>query len=234
MPAKNILKTYVANGFYHLYNRGVEKRDIFLDEEDYKVFLNSLKQYLLPKETFLKELTNFSSLAADEKDQLLFLISSQNNFSGKIELLTYVLMPNHFHFLLRQREERAIESFMRSHLTKYVSYFNQKYDRLGPLFQGRYKGILIEKEKYFLHLSRYIHLNPLEILPKGKRLLDYPWSSYPAYVNGWSVEWLKKDYLLSFFKMTRGFGFDSYQGFVEGYQDTEIDKQLYHHYFLDF
>lgn len=142
-------------------------------------------------------------------------------------------MPNHFHFLLRQREERAIEFFMRSLLTKYVGYFNRKHQRVGPLFQGRYKGVLINKEEYFLHLSRYIHNNPKEILPKEKKLIDYPWSNYTVYVKNWQVQWLKKDYLLSFFKKTQGFGFDSYQGFVEGYKEKDEDKEIYGKFLLD-
>lgn len=233
MPAKNILKPYINQGFYHLFNRGVEKREIFLDDQDYKVFLNMLKYYLLPKEEIIKEFNQRSSLTPEDKSKWLFLISKQNNFYGKIELLAYVLMPNHFHFLLRQREERAIEFFMRSLLTKYVGYFNRKYQRVGPLFQGRYKGVLIDKEEYFLHLSRYIHTNPKEILPKEKKLIDYPWSSYPAYVKNWQVQWLKKDYLLSFFKKTQGFGFDSYQGFVEGYKEKDEDKEIYGKFLLD-
>lgn len=233
MPAKSSLKLYVADGFYHIYNRGVEKKDIFLDEEDYKVFINCLKQSLSPKETTLNKVKEDSNLTLEEKSRRILLISRQNNFFGKIDLLAYVLMPNHFHFLLRQREERAIEFFMRSLLTKYVGYFNRKYQRVGPLFQGRYKGVLINKEEYFLHLSRYIHTNPKEILPKEKKLIDYPWSSYPVYVKNWQVQWLKKDYLLSFFKKTQGFGFDSYQGFVEGYKEKDEDKEIYGKFLLD-
>lgn len=207
MPSKNVIKRYLDGGFYHVYNRGVEKRDIFMDEMDYKVFLRYLKFYLLPKEKVIEEIK-----IEKEAIDLLRL----NNFFKKIELVAFCLMANHFHLLLRQKEKSDMEFFMRSLGGKYVKYFNKKYERLGPLFQGIYKAVLIESEEQLLHISRYIHLNPKEVLGKTQMLIDYPWSSYPAYVKNWKVEWVAKDYLLSYFKQARGFGFDSYQGFVEG------------------
>ena len=86
-----------------------------------------------------------------------------------------------------------MEDFMRSLITKYSKYFNTRYNRVGPLFQGRYNAVLITNERYLQHLGRYIHLNPQEILADKQNLSTYPWSSYSAYVNNMSVSWLNKN-----------------------------------------
>jgi len=234
MPAKNTLKQYVLGGFYHIYNRGVEKRNIFLDDQDYRVFLNYFKIYLSPKEEILKEIKADENLSDEIKAKKILEIVNLNNFHNKIYVFCFTLMENHFHIELRQKGSRDIELFMRSLSSKYGRYFNKKYERVGPLFQSRYKGILIEKEEYFLHLSRYIHINSREILSKGRDLASYPWSSYPAYLGKINFSWLNKDYLLSYFKSAKGFGFSSYQGFVEGYKEkTQEETDLYKELLLD-
>src|SRR3990170_2216093 len=100
MPAKNRIKEYSENSYYHIYNRGVEKRLIFLDQQDYGVFLSYLKEYLLPKneKELFSRLSN-PTLSPKEKDKILKLLRL-NNFAGEITLLAYCLMPNHFHLLI--------------------------------------------------------------------------------------------------------------------------------------
>jgi len=218
MPAKNIVKTYIEDGFYHIYNRGVEKRNIFIDQQDYKVFCYFLDLYLLPKEDSInriKKLKNISDYEKDKKISQLFLLK---NFYGKIEVLAYALKPNHIHFEIKQKEKNSMESFMQSMIVKYVKYFNKKYDRVGPLFQGRYKAVLIEKEEYLLYLSCYIHLNARNEVDYGNSLDSYPWSSYKAYLGGNCQKWLNTKYILSYFRQKHGYGFNSYRGFVEGYK----------------
>ena len=150
MPTRHRIKTYVENSFYHIYNRGVEKRIIFQDDQDYRVFLYYLKLYLSPPE----------SVKSLQKKGQSFIIKPRqrplNNFYNEINLLAYCLMPNHFHLLLKQKPANGIEKFMRSFGTKYVQYFNKRYRRIGPLFQGTYKGVLIETDEQLLHLSRYL------------------------------------------------------------------------------
>lgn len=234
MPAKNSRKIYVPNSFYHIYNRGVEKRVIFLDEQDYRVFIYYLELYLSPKEEIIDKIKDQINLTEDEKNSRISKILILNNFYNKIELLCFILMPNHFHIMLKQIERNSMELFMNSLTMKYVQYFNKKYKRVGPLFQGRYKAVLIDKEEYLLHLSRYIHINIKELLDKNQLLSSYQWSSYPAYVKGLSINWLRKDYILYYFKKSNGFSFSSYQGFVEGYEETsEKEQNIYKKLFLD-
>src|SRR3989338_7697833 len=103
-----------------------------------------------------------------------------------VALLCYCLMPNHVHLLMRQNGDESIERFIHRLHTAYTMYFNKKYERIGAVFQGRFKAKLIETDEYLIHVSRYIHLNPLEILRAqgpALRLDKYPWSSLKEYQN---------------------------------------------------
>lgn len=220
MPAKNILKLYTENGYYHLYNRGVEKRIIFQDEQDYHVFLYYLKLYLSQPEEIkesYKAYKGYSFIKLPRQRPL-------NNFSREITLLAYSLIPNHFHLLLKQRPANGIERFMRSLGTKYVQYFNKRYQRIGPLFQDTYKAVLVETDEQLLHLSRYIHLNPVmenkEEDSLQKILLD-SYSSYADYLGKRKANWVKPEEILTFFKTAQKTNLGdilSYQSFVEDYK----------------
>jgi len=200
MPAKNSVKTYIANGFYHVYNRGVEKRNIFLDEQDYLVFLSYLKLYLSPVEETIKNTTNNINLDYEEKNSKIFRLNELKNFFRKIKLITYVLMPNHFHLEVQQVGVKDLENFMRCLIIKYTMYFNKKYKRVGTLFQGRYKAVSIFGKERLIDLSLYIHRNPIELLSENQPLESYPWSSYPAYIGNHQVKWLIKDIIMSNFE----------------------------------
>lgn len=226
MPAKNILKLYVENGYYHIYNRGVEKRIIFQDEQDYRVLLYFLKLYLLPPNA-LKAEKGYSFAKNNRRRSL-------NNFHQKITLLAYSLIPNHFHFLLKQEPANGIEKFMRSLGTKYVQYFNKRYQRVGPLFQDTYKAVLVETDEQLLHLSRYIHLNPAEHSDKEyplQKVLPESYSSYADYLGKRQTKWVHPEEVLSFFKTAQRTSLEdllSYQSFVENYQrpSEEIIEDL--------
>lgn len=187
----------------------MEKRIIFQDEIDYRYFLSLLKIYLEPK----KEETPPETSAFTFKRSL-------NNFYGEIKLIAFCLMPNHFHLLVWQKSSKSIEIFMRSLLTKYSMYFNKRNKRVGHLFQGSYKAVLVENDYQLLHLTRYIHLNPYK---KDNPLqvhsqLKSVYSSYDDYLGASNIEWLNKEEILSFFKSRRETNSSrsvSYENFVE-------------------
>src|SRR3990167_2730154 len=135
MPSRYSVKTYAPDSYYHIYNRGVEKREIFLEEKDFAVLLSYLKTYLMPKEK-----NELMAIIADplsgwrDKDQAQKQLRL-NNFTDSIELIAYCLMKNHYHMLIRQESETAMDQFMNSLWTRYTMYFNKKYKRIGPLFQ---------------------------------------------------------------------------------------------------
>ena len=210
MPSPNILKPDIENGYYHIYNRGVEKRLIFQDREDYTRFLYLLKIYLSPPEDLMKEFP------------LLRIYIVGNNLSSDIELLCFCLMPNHFHLLLHQKSKGAMTKLMRRITTAYSMYFNKRHERIGPLFQSRFKASLIEGDEYLLHLSRYIHLNPLG---RGVSLDEFEWSSYLYYLDKRHADWLNVKVISEYFNNSKK-GF-SYKSFVDDYQEPlELPTQI--------
>lgn len=203
MASKNSVKIYAPNSYYHIYNRGVEKRDIFLDPQDFSVFLSYLKNYLLPKDLIALNSTLSSENASrTEKSKALKLLKLKN-YSEDMELLCYALLPNHFHLLAKQKEN-ILSNFMNSIGTRYGMYFNRKYKRTGVLFQDIYKAVLVQSEEQLLHLSRYIHHNPtrwLNLSPKHWRTTQLP-SSLPEYLNQKNTAWIKTDHILNYFSKT--------------------------------
>jgi len=223
MPAKNAIKIYNENGFYHIYNRGVEKRDIFLDEPDFKVFLSYLKTYLLPKDiNALGKIlsSNESSFAEKIKAEKEIPLK---NFSSEIDLIAYCLLPNHFHLLIRQKNSDGINRFMQAFTTRYTIYFNKKYYRAGSLFQGVYKAVLIRTEEQLLHISRYIHLNPFSKTGlKVQNFQQISWLfSLPEYLGFRKTEWLKQEIVLNYFNRSNK-GINTYAKFMEEYADLEL------------
>lgn len=221
MPARNSIKQYVENGYYHIYNRGVEKRLIFQDQQDYSVFLNYLKEYLLPKdEKSLRIKLSDPNLSSKEKATILKALRI-NNFAGEITLFAYCLMLNHFHLFAKQKSSNSIDKFMQSLCTRYAMYFNSKYKRVGSLFQSVYKAVHITNEKQFLHLSRYIHRQALA--SKGETLQDQP-CSYPEYLGLRKTEWIKPDEILSYFSVNHPTL--SYDYFVKEDEDFNLLKNI--------
>lgn len=223
MPAKNRIKQYIKGGCYHVYNRGVEKRKIFQDQQDYSTFLSYLKTYLLPKDEFSLR-TSFvdPNISWQEKEKILKLLRL-NNFADTMELFCFCLAPNHFHFLVKQLDNYSLPKLMASLSTRYSMYFNRKYKRVGPLFQDIYKAVLVVTDSQLLHLSRYIHLHALDATPQGPALRNEQPSSYPNYLEIVSQEWVNPGEILAFFKTAQRTSlndFLSYQSFVEGYKET--------------
>jgi putative transposase len=228
MPAKNAIKQYIENGYYHIYNRGVEKRIIFLDQQDYAVFRSYLKEYLLPKnERELYERLSDPQISSREKDKILKSLR-MNNFAGEITLLAYCLMPNHFHFFIKQNKAESINLFMRSFATRYTAYFNKKYKRVGSLYQGVYKAVLITSETQFLHLSRYIHKQALvlqgETLKNSKDLQEKQPCSYLDYLGKRKTEWVHPKEILSYFNQENPNL--SYENFVKQQGDDQLSREL--------
>ena len=195
MPSRNVVKIYVPDSYYHIYNRGVEGRTVFQDDEDYRVYLNLFKRYLDTKP--------HADTAGREYEWL----------KGSIELLAYCLMPTHYHLLVYVGEdETAMTRLLRGINSSYTVYFNKKYQRVGPLFQSRYKACRIENEAYLEHITRYIHLNP-------KHWKTYKFSSLPYFLELKQAQWLNPQRVMETFKDK-----EEYSAFLEDY---ESQKQIF-------
>jgi putative transposase len=154
-------KNLVPNEYYHLYNRGNGKQEIFLDEEDYDRFIKLLYICNSKKEFKFKYSIIKSKINAFDFERGETLVS----------ILGWVLMPNHFHIILIchrsdlcTEKYNPITEFMRKVSTAYVMYFNKKYARSGSLFEGKFKSRYIGEENYFNYIFSYVHLNPIKLI----------------------------------------------------------------------
>jgi len=192
----------VTGEIYHVFNRGVEKRPIFENARHYQRFLDLLPFYT--RSHHLK----FSTLSGKEREEVI----SKKTGEKLVEILCYCLMPNHFHLMLKQSSDHGIKNFMRIVADSYSHYFNITKERVGPLFQGKFKAVRIEDDAQLLHVSRYIHLNPV-VTELVKEPEDYDWSSYLEYIakkKGFSIT----EIILDQFK-----SITFYKNFVHDYAD---------------
>ncbi len=191
------LTPFETDFYYHIFNRGVEKRIIFLDIRDYQHFLQTLYYYQFqgPKPKF--------------SNKNRFKVKDFSKNSKIIEIICYCLMPNHFHLLIRQVKKDGIKEFLQKVINSYTKYFNTKHNRVGHLFQGMSKAVLVESDEQLLHLSRYIHLNPYvsDLTDKPE---NYPYSSYPAFVRNYDDPLAVKELILNSFKSA-----EKYKEFVD-------------------
>lgn len=202
----------VKEQVYHVFNRGVAKLPIFDDRRDYNRFLETTYYYQFqgPKPQFsqLKRFKNFSF----EKNKKI------------VELVCYCLMPNHYHFLLKQLSENGISEFINKLSNSYTKYFNIRHNRVGPLLQGQFKAVRVESDEQLIHLSRYIHLNPI-VSFLIKDLKDYEWSSYLNFLGLQENKICTKELVSTMFKTPQ-----KYEQFildqVEYGQGLEIIKHI--------
>ncbi|MEK7066105.1 MAG: transposase [Patescibacteria group bacterium] len=170
--------------FYHIYNRGTDKRTIFLDDDDYRYFQKLLYMCNSVERIMLRDLSTGVSVYSISRESTL------------VDIGAYCLMPNHFHLLLYEKADGGISTFLKKLSTAYAMYFNKKYKRTGGLFEGRFKAVHVVEDGYLEYLFSYIHLNPIKIfqvdwrvagirnLKKAQAYLnDYNHSSYIDYLG---------------------------------------------------
>src|SRR3989344_649039 len=154
-----IREAHAPGELYHLYNRGTEKRSVFLNDRDYECFLSLL--YVSNS----KEPVRLDNLARDEQGRtLLSLALESERGETLVEIGAYCLMPNHFHLLVKEKEGGGISRFMQKLMTGYTMYFNKKYERSGSLFQGKFKSVHAGEDRYLRYLISYLHLNPVKLI----------------------------------------------------------------------
>lgn len=136
----------ITGEIYHVYNRGVDKREIFSSSFDFERFLISMKYFNTKKPIGSIYQYEF------KKNKKLDLL---------VEIISYIILPNHFHFILKQKVDGGISEFMKRLLGGYTNYFNEKHKRSGSLFQGRFKSIHVKEDNYLLVLLGYVNYNNL-------------------------------------------------------------------------
>lgn len=194
MPTRNVVKVYVPDSYYHIYNRGWNLTKIFLDDEDYNYFERILARHLSPEP------------AKDKKGR------EYAHFYSTIRLNSYCLMGNHFHMLVYQKDEHAISELMKSLLVAYTFYFNKKYKRRGALFESTYKAVLIHEDVQLMHITRYIHLN-------HDSYQFWSHSSYQDYLSDKPRPFIDPSSILELFSSRK-----QYAEFVADYEELQRER----------
>lgn len=177
---------------------------------------------------------NKQSIFLDAKDYQRYLKRLREYLEKhEVTILAYCLMPNHIHLMLRQDGEELIDRFIHRLHTAYTMYFNKKYERVGAVFQGKFKAKLIESDEYLLHVSRYIHINPVELFdfqPQGLalrlQLEKYPWSSYGEYIGGRSALISDPTVIRNYFSNSPIHEKMTYRSFVEEYLGISTPERM--------
>lgn len=145
--------SFTPGEFYHIYNRGTEKRNVFTCRSDQDRFLALL--YLANQR---------DPVDLKLQGRTLLEMVEQKTSAPLVEIVAYCLMPNHFHLLIRELEENGISKFMQKITTGYTMYFNKRNERSGALFQGKFKATHVADDRYLRYLISYIHLNPIKLI----------------------------------------------------------------------
>lgn len=194
--------SFAEGEIYHIFNRGVDKRDIFLDQYDLQRFFQAIQVFntLKPIGSIYASLFSKKEKSQTEADQKL------------VEIICYCLNPNHFHLVLKQVFDGGISKFMHRLAGGYSRYFNEKNQRSGSLFQGKFKAKHVDTNNYLLHLSTYVNLNnqihpkPQSLSGKATKLSQSSWEEYVEEKNGIC----KKDIVLDQFRSV-----EEYKKFAE-------------------
>jgi putative transposase len=213
MPSTRIKP--ISGEIYHLYNRGVEKRSIYKSRVDYVRFIHDLFEF------------NDTASAPEFKRRHVLDTSNvgyrkphiQKTKHKIVQVLAFCLMPNHYHLLVRQLQENGLSLFMHKLGAGYTNAFNRKYNRVGPLLQGKYKIKHVHKDAYLQHLICYIHFNPMKFLKTQNELNAYRWSSHSDYLgedNFGSI--IEKDFILKVFGNEK-----SYRTFSNNWIENRFD-----------
>jgi putative transposase len=201
---------------YHIFNKTNYDLPLFKNKHEYSIFLEATHYYLQdePPIKFSKYKKSKSKYNLDFSQKL-------------VSVICFCLMPNHFHFILKQELKRGIEKFMRRLCNSYAHYFNTKYETAGSLFHGSFKSIRIKNDEQLLHLSRYIHLNPVtSYLVENPE--NYSFSSYLSYLGKKKLDFLDASLILNQFKSPK-----DYEAFVLARKDYQRGLEKIKHLILE-
>lgn len=175
-------RTLILNdNYYHIFNHSLGKALIFGASGDPSRMLSLWQYYHFSKSPM--SYSKFNRLESKLKTKFLSNLKEKNEL--RIEIISFCLMPNHYHLLLKQVKKNGIKNFIADSQNSYAKYFNLKNARNGPLFRGRFQSVSVNNDNQLLHLSRYIHLNPYssQIIKTKDELSNYPWSSLSQYLK---------------------------------------------------
>lgn len=224
MPGRKI--PLITDQLYHVLNRGIALQPTFTTRKSFQRAIEVMRYYQNVKPPL--RYSQFLVLSNKRRKQILENLAEKKQFL--VEIIAYCLMPNHFHFMLKQIKENGISKFMSNFTNSYTRYFNVKNKRNGPLFEGKFKAIRVETDEQLLHLSRYIHLNPYSsyVVKTLKDLKEYPYSSFLEYLEKTQIDICDKEIILNQFKNP-----ESYKRFIFDQADYQRRFEKIKHLVLE-
>ncbi|MBN1621060.1 MAG: transposase [Endomicrobiales bacterium] len=208
---------------YHIFNRSISKFDIFKSENDYERMIKAIHFYKF-EDTPCK-----LSKYIEDKEKYRKKEEKIDKSKMLVKIIAYCLMPTHIHLILEQLKENSISKYMRLVQNSYSTYFNLKYNRLGPLWEGRFKNILVQKDEQFIHLTRYIHLNPVTANIKNiNNPINWDYSSYKEYLG-----LVQKEKMICDFSEYIDISADEYRKFAESQIQYQRELHKIRHLILE-
>ncbi|OGK57311.1 hypothetical protein A3J15_01310 [Candidatus Roizmanbacteria bacterium RIFCSPLOWO2_02_FULL_38_10] len=221
MPYRRVI--FANNEFYHIYNRTVGNEILLKDNYDFKRCISLIDYY-----RYDTSMSYSFFLRSDPSEQKIYLKKHQA-VNPHVEILAYSMMPNHYHFLLKQNNSNGIKRFISNYQNGLAKYINTRRKRHGAFFCNMFQAVRIESEQQLLHVSRYIHLNPVtSYLIDINDLSKFDKTSFPVYIKEMNNTFVSPDLILAYFKDR-----DSYKKFVFNQADYQRHFQEINRMTLD-
>ena len=201
MPGRR--ETLISGQIYHVYNKTIDSKKVFTVENYCRLMIALLRYYRTNK--LLPSFSHFQHMADSKTKEVLVEILNTKKYH-KVEVLTYCLMPNHYHLLIKQKTDGGISKYMSDVLNALTRHINTKSNRKGPLFLPRFQSKRVVSQDQLNHVSRYIHLNPYssKLVMNKNQLINYPWSSFSKYLSESKDNLCNTAIILSEFNDNRG------------------------------
>jgi putative transposase len=216
-------KPFVENEYYHIYNRGVDKRKVFLDTRDYERFLISMNLLNDKQDGLMLKWRDFKLYRPGASLQDFLQTSDVRRKDPLVEIDAYCLIPNHIHFVLKQVSRNGIVKFMQKLGNSYTKYFNERQQRSGALFQGKFKSSHIGSNSMLLRLSIYVNCN--SEIHKLNSAVNYRWCSYAYYLGKENSVVCKKKAVMSQFSNIKEYMAYAKDN-VADFKQKKIDQEL--------
>ena len=211
--------------YYHIFNKSIEGFKIFLGQNEYLRMFNTFRYYQM--EDTPMPLSQFLALKEVHGQGFDELLLARNTAKDLVHIVAYCIMPTHIHFILKQLRKNGVSEFMRLVLNSYARYFNVKHKRKGPLWQNRFKNVLVGSDEQLYHFTRYVHLNPVtaNLVSKPEQWM---FSSYLEYMNRGS-----KNQKVCYFEDILDIRPSEYKRFVEDQVNYQKELALIKHLMLE-
>jgi len=218
MPGREI--RFTNGGIYHVFNRTVDAKRIFVQKKLCLSFLDAIKYYRSQNSKI--SMSRLRDLLPDDRKIIEKSVLFKTSF--RVHVLAYCLMPTHFHFLLQQKKSDGIQKVLSDVVNSFTQYFNRATKRRGPLFMPRFKAVQVLNDAQLMHVSRYIHLNPYSArqIKSKEEIEQYPYSSFSQYIHGTRSDITHPEKVLELFSNNP----QAYKSFV--IQNADYQQTLEH------